>query len=730
MKSFQKFLALLTIGIQLSATANAGRLQNEDFKSLSDLTAAGGTVSQLLNDTKVYVTANGINSQLSSAITSGKIGGGGGGSKNYLSTYSASLGAGAVNAGNGDFEAGTTTGFTLAHSVISTANGYPLPTSVATAGSAFSASSGGTAAAGTLTLTASTSSPLQKTTSGLLTSSAASTAGDMVVSSAFYIDAADQAKMLTISADTAVVSGTINQSGTSANTFSWWIYDVTNAQWIQPAGVYNITGSGQTKGVTFQTSTNSTQYQLALINTVATTGAYSFKLDELAVGPQVSNSAPAMSDWKQYSPTFTNLGSVTGVLFYSRRVGDSLEVYGYGLIGTGSAAQAQITLGYNGGNGNVTIDNTKITSGSTIGEATTSQSSTTYFGIVPLSTSGANYFNLGIQSSTTPGVTPVNGNATGLSAQYFSVHLTVPVVGWSSNTASSADTDTRVIAFRSSGTPTGSIANTISTLVYPSAAFDSSGSYSSSTGKFTVPVAGYYEVSAFLGAVSTTYASTNFATIIINQNSTAIASGSNQLSGSLSGTIYVNSSAIALCAAGDTLYTQGQTNNSSATVSIAQMNIKRLSGPAVVQATESVNARYTLVSNSSIPNATVEALNSTYATYTKIRDTHSAFSTTSGLYTAPVSGMYRYSEAVSMIPGTANTGVFELVCAQSGSASVTSTRYVPFGTINAVTVAVSDDFYLLQGDTIGCSVLQNNGGSLSFTGTGNANSFSIERVGN
>jgi hypothetical protein len=57
-------------------------------------------------------------------------------------------------------------------------------------------------------------------------------------------------------------------------------------------------------------------------------------------------------------------------------------------------------------------------------------------------------------------------------------------------------------------------------------------------------------------------------------------------------------------------------------------------------------------------------------------------------------------------------------------------KYVPFGTINAVTVAASDDFYLLQGDTIGCSVLQNNGGSLSFTGTGNANSFSIERVGN
>jgi hypothetical protein len=63
----------------------AGRLQNEDFKSLSELTAAGGTSAQLLNDTKIYITGGGINKQLSTAITNGDIGGGGGNSgKNYL----------------------------------------------------------------------------------------------------------------------------------------------------------------------------------------------------------------------------------------------------------------------------------------------------------------------------------------------------------------------------------------------------------------------------------------------------------------------------------------------------------------------------------------------------------------------------------------------------------------------------------------------------------------------
>lgn len=64
-----------------------GKLQNEDFKSEAELLAASpaGTKAQLLNDTKVYVTANSINKRLDEAITDGDIGGGsgGGGSLNF-----------------------------------------------------------------------------------------------------------------------------------------------------------------------------------------------------------------------------------------------------------------------------------------------------------------------------------------------------------------------------------------------------------------------------------------------------------------------------------------------------------------------------------------------------------------------------------------------------------------------------------------------------------------------
>lgn len=47
------------------------KLQNEDFKSEAQLTGAGGSASQLLNDTKIYVTALGLNKTLDDAITAG-----------------------------------------------------------------------------------------------------------------------------------------------------------------------------------------------------------------------------------------------------------------------------------------------------------------------------------------------------------------------------------------------------------------------------------------------------------------------------------------------------------------------------------------------------------------------------------------------------------------------------------------------------------------------------------
>jgi len=57
-----------------------GKIQKQDVKTVAELTGAGATAADLINDTQIYVTADGINKQLFDAIEDGDIGGGGGGS--------------------------------------------------------------------------------------------------------------------------------------------------------------------------------------------------------------------------------------------------------------------------------------------------------------------------------------------------------------------------------------------------------------------------------------------------------------------------------------------------------------------------------------------------------------------------------------------------------------------------------------------------------------------------
>jgi len=98
----KKIIAGLLIWTQIAV---AGKLQDADFKTEAELISAGATAAQLLNDTKVYVTAGGLNKKLSSAISAGDLGG-----------------SGAYNiVTNPGFESGTT-GWTASGGATATAN--------------------------------------------------------------------------------------------------------------------------------------------------------------------------------------------------------------------------------------------------------------------------------------------------------------------------------------------------------------------------------------------------------------------------------------------------------------------------------------------------------------------------------------------------------------------------------------------------------------------------------
>ena len=63
--------------------------------------------------------------------------------------------------------------------------------------------------------------------------------------------------------------------------------------------------------------------------------------------------------------------------------------------------------------------------------------------------------------------------------------------------------------------------------------------------------------------------------------------------------------------------------------------IERLSGPAVVQATDTVAILYT-----GTPTGTMSAAYNTVAWPTKVKDTNAAYNTSTGIFTVPISGLY------------------------------------------------------------------------------------------
>lgn len=62
----------------------AGKIQKQDVKTVAELTGAGATAADLIQDSQIYVTANSLNKQLSQAITDGDLSGGG--SSSFAST--------------------------------------------------------------------------------------------------------------------------------------------------------------------------------------------------------------------------------------------------------------------------------------------------------------------------------------------------------------------------------------------------------------------------------------------------------------------------------------------------------------------------------------------------------------------------------------------------------------------------------------------------------------------
>jgi len=624
--------------------------------------------------------------------------GGSGGVKNYLGTVNN------IN-GNGNFELNTTAGWGLL------TVGAIDPTTKAVSGTI-------TASAASITTFATVSSGQLAGSYSLNTASTgATTVGQGFISTAWTIDLEDQAKMQTVTGYYSVVSGAanLNFSGTSSNTWAVWIYDTTNSAWIQPAGVYSMvqsSGVGQIKA-TFQTSSNGTQYRLALVCINASAGATSMLWDDFTVGPQTSVSGPAVSDTTSSTGYTFNNFSASLPDVRQQRIGDRLFVWGKFTSGTPSAAIASIQLP-----AGTVIDSSKLTSASQVQKlgtlVVTTSATNSFAGANPgpfvVFYDGSTTDRLFIASSTTSSVL-VESNASAISVlnSVVSFDFTVPILGWSSNSVMSADTDTRVVAMQATGVPANATA--ANPIIYPTTASDTHGAYNSVTGRYTVPVTGYYSVAASFAVSSNASADVN---VYINGTISNILGfvAATQFNGTT--TIKANAGDIVDIRPGGTLTTF------TPTARYNTLSISRLSGPAVVAASESVNARYTS-SSSSISSSVAQVVFPT-----KSFDSHSAYNTSTGNYAVPVPGKYLVATA-ARANSLAIGNQFDTYVYKNGTlySQLGNSRCSSAGPVFCIGTTLVD---CVAGDVL--SIWSDADSATTLSGTAGANHVSITRVGN
>ena len=578
------------------------------------------------------------------------------------------------------------------------------------------------------TFTRNTSSPLGKVSDLLMTkSSGASRQGEGAAFTTRTIESADLGQVLEFSFDYKVASGTYVDDAVQV-----WAYDVANSVAIQlaPTNIKNVSVSSRWSGV-LQVATNATTYRIGFFIPVSTDSANTIKFSNFYLGRQIKSYGPAVTDWVAFNSTGGLTGGTTSHPGFWRRVGDSMEVQitaTYTAVFTGGSATYTIPSGY-------TIDTAKF-------GAVPSASTEFIFGVASILDVGAAiYMGNILYYDTTKVSVSVTADDSGVGTAYLSetsvtttvpmtwangdkitMNFKVPITGWSSGMLLSSDADTRVVAVNAYSSVAQSIDGTPATIVYGTETGDTHSAFDASTGIFTVPVPGWYQMNASVGfgAVSTT----GLAVYFVKNNTTNIASNQTQNTTSqqyVSGNVSTTQQFIA----GDTIRVKAtQTaaaQNYTATQPYTYLSISKVQGPSQIAASESVNVSMTNSAGTSISTGSW-----TTATYNAtIKDSHGAVS--SGVFTAPISGMYLVTGNVSFTSSAAGQRGIRII--QSGSTSRAEVLQPANGSYTIGQTAVAS-LKMLAGDTAAVQVYQDSGGALTLQSTAAYNTFSVTRVGN
>jgi hypothetical protein len=601
------------------------------------------------------------------------------------------------------------------------------------------------------TISVSGSSTLEGAYSLLVQGSSLFTAGNCLVSDAFTIDREDLAKVLGWSFSYEAVTSNMDFSGTTSNTWAVYIAEVSAASgagadtvtsWIQPAGVYNMTqgtGVGLASG-TFQTTAAGLYYRLVLVCINSEAAATTLKVDDFQLGPQKVVYGSPVTDWVSYTPTISwTAGVGFGVYGRYRRVGDSLHAQVYIPI-SGAVTASPLTINVPTG---LTIDSTKVAGvfggNQTIPAGTWSSLRTGvafYNGVVNISSSTQVILSVNANGNIVTNTVP----ATWANNDYISCEFFAPVTGWSSTVQMSNDTDTRVVAARYTTSASNSTLNGATThLDFNIVRYDthSAGTGGAGSGKnYIIPVSGYYKISGCIALTSSAWTAGANRYIQLHVNGPELILLSfYPITASATNFLIVNGSVTSYFTAGQSIRLEmsnatGNTVTTSGDTASNYFQIERVSGPATIAASESVNAKATAASTSLPSGSTTNIVFSTVEF-----DTHGSYNNSTGIYTVPVSGKYAISGVVysTSSGGLTITQEVRLIANQTGSTSRSQVinRFVAAST-SAQQVSISGDtvFNCIAGDQIRLTVFNGTGNTITLNGGSNDNLFMIERLGN
>lgn len=136
-----------------------------------------------------------------------------------------------------------------------------------------------------------------------------------------------------------------------------------------------------------------------------------------------------VTPWVAYTPAFTGFGTVSGVEFFSRRVGDTLQVKGKFTSGTSTAVEARVNLGFDGVAGGLTTSSTKIPSGVSLAGSWGVSGAAAATPTILAERSVA-YMTFGVQDASNSGLTKRNGSTIITSGQSISLFAEFPIQGW------------------------------------------------------------------------------------------------------------------------------------------------------------------------------------------------------------------------------------------------------------------------------------------------------------